>query len=68
MKLIIILSNYLIFNIILSLFFSGCVHAAGIGRAIAELIIDSNFMTIDLTRLTFDRMLTGNPMIEFNVY
>ncbi|XP_049888086.1 FAD-dependent oxidoreductase domain-containing protein 1-like [Pectinophora gossypiella] len=46
----------------------GCSHAPGLGRAIAELIIDSHFNSIDLTRLTFDRLLTDQPMIEFNIY
>ncbi|KAG6446280.1 FAD-dependent oxidoreductase domain-containing protein 1 [Manduca sexta] len=46
----------------------GCQHAPGIGRAIAELIIDSQFTTIDLTRLGFDRLLVDEPVIEFNVY
>ncbi|KAJ2953547.1 hypothetical protein O0L34_g1149 [Tuta absoluta] len=46
----------------------GCAHAPGLGRAIAELIIDSHFTTIDLTRFTFDRILTDKPMVEFNIY
>ncbi|XP_072936417.1 FAD-dependent oxidoreductase domain-containing protein 1 [Epargyreus clarus] len=46
----------------------GCQHAPGIGRAIAELIIDGHFTTIDLTRLGFDRLLVDYPLIESNVY
>ncbi|KAJ0181761.1 hypothetical protein K1T71_002483 [Dendrolimus kikuchii] len=46
----------------------GCQHAPGIGRAIAELIIDSQFVNIDLTRFGFDRFLIGEPMIESNIY
>lgn len=50
------------------MFFSGCQHAPGLGRALTELIIDSQFNTIDLTRLGFDRLLTDQPMMECNAY
>ncbi|XP_063838810.1 FAD-dependent oxidoreductase domain-containing protein 1 [Ostrinia nubilalis] len=46
----------------------GCFQAPGIGRAIAELIIDSHYTTIDLTRFGFDRLLLNKPIMEFNVY
>lgn len=46
----------------------GCQHAPGLGRALTELIIDSQFNTIDLTRLGFDRLLTDQPMMECNAY
>ncbi|KAL0894682.1 hypothetical protein ABMA27_013227 [Loxostege sticticalis] len=46
----------------------GCFHAPGIGRAIAELIIDSHYTTIDLTRFGFDRLLVNQPIVEFNIY
>ncbi|KAF9411253.1 hypothetical protein HW555_009910 [Spodoptera exigua] len=46
----------------------GCQHAPGIGRAIMELIIDSQYTTIDLTRFGFDRLLVDERSIEFNVY
>lgn len=46
----------------------GYQHAPGIGRAIAELIIDSQFVNIDLTRFGFDRFLIGEPIIEPNIY
>ncbi|XP_021189216.3 FAD-dependent oxidoreductase domain-containing protein 1 [Helicoverpa armigera] len=46
----------------------GCQHAPGIGRAITELIIDSQFTTVDLTRFSFDRYLLSERIVEFNVY
>ncbi|XP_075992157.1 FAD-dependent oxidoreductase domain containing lethal (2) 37Bb [Anticarsia gemmatalis] len=46
----------------------GCQHAPGIGKAITELIIDSQYMTIDLTRFGFDRFLMNEALVEFNVY
>lgn len=46
----------------------GCQHAPGIGRAIAESIIDGHYSSIDLTRFGFDRLLTDEPLVEFNVY
>lgn len=55
-------------SLMMLLFFPGCSHAPGIGRGIAELIIDSHFISIDLTRLTFDRLFTDQPLYEFNIY
>ncbi|CAH0603230.1 unnamed protein product [Chrysodeixis includens] len=46
----------------------GCQHAPGIGRAIAELIIDSHYISVDLTRFHFDRFLLNEKLVEFNVY
>lgn len=48
--------------------FAGCQHAPGIGRAVSELVIDSQYTTIDLTRFGFDRLLIDERSIEFNVY
>lgn len=45
----------------------GIQKSPAVGRAIAELILDSDFSTIDLTRLTFDRFITMEPMRERNV-
>lgn len=47
---------------------TGCQHAPGIGRAIVELIIDSQFTTVDLTRFGFDRFILDERIIDFNVY
>ncbi|XP_050361785.1 FAD-dependent oxidoreductase domain-containing protein 1 [Nymphalis io] len=46
----------------------GVQHSPGIGRAVAELIIDCQFTTIDLSRFGFDRILIDEPLIESNVY
>ncbi|CAH0749070.1 unnamed protein product [Diatraea saccharalis] len=46
----------------------GCQNAPAIGRAISELIIDGRYTSIDLTRFDFDRLLTNNPLVEFNIY
>ncbi|CAH2066531.1 unnamed protein product, partial [Iphiclides podalirius] len=46
----------------------GCQHAPGIGRAIAEIVIDGHYTSIDLTRFGFDRLLIDEPLVEFNVY
>ncbi|KPI93884.1 hypothetical protein RR46_13049 [Papilio xuthus] len=46
----------------------GCQHAPGIGRAIAESIIDGHYSSIDMTRFGFDRLLVDEPLVEFNVY
>lgn len=55
---------------LLLLFFysTGVHHAPAIGKAVAELIIDCQYTTIDLTRFGFDRLLIDEPLIEFNVY
>lgn len=45
----------------------GIQQAPAVGRAIAELILDGDFQTIDLTRLGFDRLLLNKPMYEVNI-
>ncbi len=45
----------------------GAQHAAAAGRAIAELIAHGAFRTIDLTRLGYDRIAGGEPLLERNV-
>ncbi|XP_041978619.1 FAD-dependent oxidoreductase domain-containing protein 1 [Aricia agestis] len=46
----------------------GVQHAPGIGRGIAESIIDSHYVSIDLTRFGFDRLLLSESLVEFNIY
>lgn len=46
----------------------GIQQAPAVGRAIAELIIDGKFQTIDLTRLSFNRLLEDKPMLELRIY
>lgn len=48
--------------------FIGIQQAPAVGRAIAELIVDGNFQTIDLTRLGFNRLLEDEPMLERCIY
>ncbi|CAH2243105.1 FAD-dependent oxidoreductase domain-containing protein 1-like [Pararge aegeria] len=46
----------------------GVQHSPGIGRAVAELVIDCHYNNIDLIRYGFDRLLTNDPLIETNMY
>lgn len=46
----------------------GIQQAPAVGRAVAELILDGQFTTIDLSRLSFDRLLINEPMIETNCF
>ncbi|EFA03961.2 FAD-dependent oxidoreductase domain-containing protein 1 [Tribolium castaneum] len=43
----------------------GIQQAPAIGRAVAELILDGDFKTIDLTRFGFDRLIVDKPMYEY---
>ncbi|CAL8268153.1 unnamed protein product [Merluccius merluccius] len=45
----------------------GLQHAPATGRAVAELILDGDYQTLDLTRLGFERILTQEPMRERNI-
>ncbi|CAH1117776.1 unnamed protein product [Phaedon cochleariae] len=45
----------------------GIQQAPAVGRAIAELILDGRFMTIDLTRLGFDRLIVDQPALESEI-
>ncbi|CAD5118716.1 DgyrCDS7397 [Dimorphilus gyrociliatus] len=42
----------------------GIQHAPAIGNAVTELIVDGEFKTIDLKRLSFERILEGNTLKE----
>lgn len=42
----------------------GLMHAPGVGRAIAELILDGSYQTIDLTRLGWTRITDNQPYRE----
>ncbi|XP_019864869.1 FAD-dependent oxidoreductase domain-containing protein 1 [Aethina tumida] len=57
------------FNMYLATGFSGhgIQQAPAVGRAIAELILDGRFVTIDLTRLGFDRLIVDKPMYEQHI-
>lgn len=43
---------------------SGIQQSPAIGRAVAEMILDGGFQTIDLTRFGFDRLLLDKPIYE----
>nr|XP_023012360.1 FAD-dependent oxidoreductase domain-containing protein 1-like [Leptinotarsa decemlineata] len=45
----------------------GIQQAPAVGRAVAELILDGRFQTIDLTRLGFDRLIVDKPMYEVGI-
>lgn len=45
----------------------GIQQAPGVGRAVAEMIIDGGFKTIDLTRLGFDRLIVDKPMYQLRI-
>ena len=45
----------------------GLMHAPGCGRAIAELILDGAYRTIDLSRLGWSRVPEGRPYAETGI-
>ncbi|GFG35975.1 hypothetical protein Cfor_03558 [Coptotermes formosanus] len=45
----------------------GIQHAPAIGRSIMEMILDGRFVTINLARMSFDRLITHSPLIEQNI-
>ncbi|XP_039620019.1 FAD-dependent oxidoreductase domain-containing protein 1 [Polypterus senegalus] len=45
----------------------GIQQAPAVGRAIAELILDGDFQTLDLTNLGFKRLFIGEKMLERNI-
>ncbi|XP_076017515.1 FAD-dependent oxidoreductase domain-containing protein 1 [Genypterus blacodes] len=45
----------------------GLQHSPAVGRAIAELIMDGRFKTLDLSNLGFRRILHQEPMLERNI-
>ncbi|KYQ52523.1 FAD-dependent oxidoreductase domain-containing protein 1 [Trachymyrmex zeteki] len=57
-------------NVFIATGFSGhgIQKAPAVGRAVSELILDKRFITIDLSKLSFDRFLTSEPMTEANVF
>ncbi|AZO80589.1 MULTISPECIES: FAD-binding oxidoreductase [unclassified Bosea (in: a-proteobacteria)] len=56
-------------NFILAAGFSGhgLMHAPGVGRAVAELIVDGAFQTIDLTPLGWARVANNEPYRELGI-
>ncbi|MEQ2267291.1 FAD-dependent oxidoreductase domain-containing protein 1 [Xenotaenia resolanae] len=45
----------------------GLQHSPAVGRAVAELILDGEFKTLDLRGFSFRRILTQEPMLEQNI-
>lgn len=45
----------------------GLQQAPAVGRAMAELLLDGRFMTIDLTRMTYQRMIDKAPLHETGI-
>lgn len=45
----------------------GLMHAPGIGRALAELVLDGQYGTIDLDRFGYQRILEGAPYAELGI-
>ncbi len=45
----------------------GLQQAPAVGRAMAELLLDNRFMTIDLTRMTYRRVIDGDPLYETGI-
>ena len=45
----------------------GLQHAAAAGRGLAELILHGGFRTLDLSPLSFQRILERKPLVEANI-
>ncbi|XP_068457377.1 FAD-dependent oxidoreductase domain-containing protein 1 isoform X2 [Clinocottus analis] len=45
----------------------GLQHSPAVGRSVAELILDGNFTTLNLSGLGFQRVLAREPMLERNI-
>uniref|UniRef100_A0A3Q4HKU6 FAD-dependent oxidoreductase domain-containing protein 1 n=1 Tax=Neolamprologus brichardi TaxID=32507 RepID=A0A3Q4HKU6_NEOBR len=45
----------------------GLQHSPAVGRAVAELILDGNYKTLDLSGFSFNRILTQEPKLETNI-
>lgn len=45
----------------------GLQHSPAVGRAVAELILDGNYKTLDLSDFSFNRILTQEPKLERNI-
>lgn len=45
----------------------GFMHALGVGRALAELILKGEYATLDLSRMGYERVLSGRPYAELGI-
>ena len=46
----------------------GLQHSPGVGRAIAELMIHGRYVSVDVSRFSFQRVIDNAPIRELNVY
>jgi glycine/D-amino acid oxidase-like deaminating enzyme len=46
----------------------GIQHSPGVGRGVAEFIVHGGYRSLDLTPLSFKRLLDGTPLVELNVF
>ena len=42
----------------------GIMHAPAVGKGMAELVVDGRFSTIDLSRLSYERVVEERPLPE----
>jgi hypothetical protein len=42
-------------------------HAPAVGRALAELVLEGRFQTLDLTRMGFARVAENKPYAEIGI-
>ena len=45
----------------------GMQQSPAVGRALSELIVHGHYQTLNLARLGWERILSGNPLIEKNI-
>lgn len=45
----------------------GIQQAPAIGRAVMEYIIEGKYLTVDLSRFRFERVITNQPIFEQNI-
>ena len=59
----------LVSNMLFATGFSGhgLQHSPAVGRAVAEIILDGEFRTLDLKALGFKRILAQEPMLARNI-
>ena len=57
-------------NVIFAAGFSGhgIQHSPATGRAVSELITEGRFVSLDLSPLSFDRIVEGRKLIELGIY
>ncbi len=46
----------------------GIQHSPGVGRAVSELVVHGGYRSIDLSPLSFERVIAGKPLLEKNIF